>query len=456
MASLVVPLLIGLQFLLALASPTLLIYMSLLTGALPLTLGPEEMLSGDLGRMDLPGIRVLGLALAILLVLFFRLEDVTRSLWSYKLHLLFLSFCVCAISWSPSFVYGIRMVAKLTVPFLFILAVRTFVSSLSQLKTMEVVIYISGVMSVCLALATYGQNKLHDGMLTVPSTSPAVFSAHLVAVSMLALTGLLYGQRLLHILLLCVFVAATMAGFTRITVGALFLSSSVVLFLAMKGIVRFALPSLGAIALPALFLLSERFRNRMFYGGDSISIGTVISDPSYALDHVHGSGRFSAWSEFAHQFFEPSPAVGSGIGATQHYFYTHSLTGLGVIHSEYIRLLCEVGILGLILFLSAAMAYGVRMVSLYHQHPSTQSGRYALTALGAMIAYLVFLATDNGFDYVSQFGIYVFGYVAMSEQARELESTALDHKTGSEVEGQLVEARNVVATRKYPLLSIPE
>jgi hypothetical protein len=37
-----------------------------------------------------------------------------------------------------------------------------------------------------------------------------------------------------------------------------------------------------------------------------------------------------------------------------------------------------------------------------------------------MVAYLVFLATDNGFDYVNQFGIFVFAYIGMSEKAREL------------------------------------
>jgi hypothetical protein len=37
------------------------------------------------------------------------------------------------------------------------------------------------------------------------------------------------------------------------------------------------------------------------------------------------------------------------------------------------------------------------------------------------MAYLIFIATDNGFDYVTGFGIYVFGLIGMAEKASELD-----------------------------------
>lgn len=422
MANLIVPLLIGTQFFLALISPILLASASLLTGALPLTLGKEDMLSGDFGRMDLPAIRVLGLSISIIWVLVFHMGEAWKHFVDYKLHVLFLFFCALALTWSPSLAYGLRMLAKLVAPLLFLLLIRTTVTTMRQLNVLETCVIAGAVMSLALALATKLSGGLpNEGdMLTVPSTSAAVFSAHLVAASILLLAGILHSRRTIHVVILACLVAGTIAAFTRITIGALFLASSAMLFLSLRGIARFALPLGGLVGLPTLFLLSERFRNRMFYGGDNISIGSVMSDPSYALDHVHGSGRFPAWAQFLHQFFEPSPIIGSGVGATQHYFYTHAVTGLGVIHSEYIRLLCEVGVLGLVLFLLASIGYLLRLLYTYNQSRSHLVRQYTLAAIGGLISYLVFLATDNGFDYVSQFGIFVFGYIGMSDKAREL------------------------------------
>ena len=37
------------------------------------------------------------------------------------------------------------------------------------------------------------------------------------------------------------------------------------------------------------------------------------------------------------------------------------------------------------------------------------------------MAYVIFMATDNAFEVVNQLGIYVFGFIAMSEKARQLE-----------------------------------
>jgi O-antigen ligase len=190
----------------------------------------------------------------------------------------------------------------------------------------------------------------------------------------------------------------------------------------------------------------------MFYGGDNISVSSVMNDPSYALGHVHGSGRFAAWDQFLKLFFEPSPFVGSGLGATQHYFYTHSIKGLGVIHSEYIRLLCEVGIVGLGCFALAMLTYQLRLLRGYQNIQEAQARRYTLAATGTLLAYLVFLATDNGFDYVSQFAVYVFGYIAMSEKAKELEEPDITSEVAASNLAYRHRYNGLCASARYPIL----
>jgi O-antigen ligase len=309
---------------------------------------------------------------------------------------------------------------------------------------------------VTLAVATKLAGLNPNPMLTLPAMSPAVFSAHLDGVSVLVLAGLRTGNRLRNSLFMVLLVGAVFAAFTRITIGAMFIGFSVILFLALGGVARVALPMVGLLGLPALFLFSERFKDRMFYGSENLSGVNVISDPAYALEHLHGSGRFSAWAQFLKIFFDPSPFVGSGLGATQHYFYTHSVTGLGVMHSEYVRLLCEVGVVGLGLFGLTACAYFVRLIRTYRSSVNSDTAKYTLAAIGGLVVYLIFIATDNGFDYVSQFGIYVFAFIGMSEKARELEEGEPVSRWSvqdSNGDAMALEGKRTEETREYPIVS---
>ena len=185
--------------------------------------------------------------------------------------------------------------------------------------------------------------------------------------------------------------------------------------IGLKGLFRYLLPLAGIVALPALFILNQRFRERMFYGAEGSSVDAVLNDPFAAMQHIHGSGRFDAWDIVLNKFFLPNPFIGSGIGATQHYFYSQIGGGIGVIHSEYVRLLSEVGLLGLGLFLVMILVYLTQLINTFRSSSNAETKKYVLAGIGGVVAYVVFMATDNAFDYVNQFGIYVFSMVAMGK-----------------------------------------
>jgi O-antigen ligase len=406
---------------LAVIAPVFLIYLSLLTGGLPLNFGRQEVLTNVFGRLDLPAIRLFGLWLAACLVVLTHLGQAWRYLVSFRFHLFFLVFCCIALLWSPSYVYGARMIAKLTAPFLLLLLIMLVISTSEQLKWMERLMFTSGLLVIALAVIARLTKANLDAMFTIPGLSAAVFTAHLVAISMLVLANLKQSSHPKDFILVGLFVAAIIAGFTRITIAALFVGFSIILFMAYRGLPSVILPASGLIGLPALFFLNDAYKSRMFIGANKITLQSALDNPTQMLGHVHGSGRFAAWNNVLHKFFDPNPLIGSGVGATQNYFYTYSVTGLGVIHSEYVRLLAEVGLLGLALFLMAAVVYLFRLVRIYLSTPDSNSGRYALAAMGGLIAYLIFMATDNAFDYVNAFGVYVFALIAMSEKAMEIE-----------------------------------
>ena len=423
MIELVVLLTVLIPIVLALAWPNGLAIVALLTGVLPLTLGRDEMMVTVFGRMDLSAIRLLGLWVATLLVILPQLWQAGKYGMRFRWHLLFLMFAMLALVWAPNIAYGTRMIVKLTAPFLFLLLTLLACSSWRELKRLETTMLVGGIVTVAFALTAVlgGYTSFSSQLgLGVPGLGPAATSANLAILTMLALALVRTSPSWSMAALLGVLGAASFAGFTRNTIGGLFFGVTVVLCLSFKGLSRWAFPLIGLVSVPALFLLSDTFRQRMFKDSGAASLDLLLRNPMAALDNIHGSGRFDAWSYVLTTFFKPNPAFGSGIGTTQHYFYTH-FTGLNVIHSEYIRLLAEVGILGVSLLTVAVVAYMVRLAQTYRTATTREGKAYSLAALGALVVYLIFMATDNAIDYVTSCGIFVFALIAMSEKSRELE-----------------------------------
>src|SRR5262245_12884663 len=157
-------------------SPLLLICLALSTGALPLALGPEGLMATDFGKLDLYSIRVFGLWLASMLLIVPSFSRLLAYGVRFRWHVLFLVFAVAAVIWSPSILYGSRMVAKLTAPFLFLLMVLVCVSSRTALRSMERAMLFSGLLAVMLSLGAViaGYTKVSSLVgLGIPGLGPA-------------------------------------------------------------------------------------------------------------------------------------------------------------------------------------------------------------------------------------------------------------------------------------------
>jgi len=427
MKDLVALFLIILPVVLSLFSPSALIYFAILTGALPIF--SFDYLSTPFGRLEFSAIKLLGVCLAALIYIVFNSKTTLQYLLKYKFHFIFLLFSMLSLIWAPSEIFGIRMLLKLAAPFLMLIVFMAGISKERQLRTVKTLMLFSGTLIVFMAFATKlaGTIAPIPGIdpelgLTVPYTSPAVFSAHLLAVSMLGFAILRYKKTFKNLFLVTLFAIAILLAFTRIAIAGIFVGFSVISFIAMRGFARIAIPIGSVLGFLSLFLFNNKFKERMFLNSaNKITASSFIDDPSTVVDHIAGSGRYAAWKQVISRFFDPSPLIGSGVGATQDFFYSNSLSGLGVIHSEYIRLLSEVGIIGLILFVLMVLAYAARLLTNFRRASHVEAKTYAAAAIGALVVYLVFMATDNAFDYANQFGIYVFVLVAMSEKLRELD-----------------------------------
>jgi len=419
--------LVMLELAIAVIAPIGFIYFSLWVQTIPYTWNWDTQLIFDtpVGPLNVVAMQLFGFCIACVLVILSHFGSAASQAKHYKWHLGFIGFCILSLSYAPSAAYGFRMIAKLLGPFLFMIALSCCITTPEELRKALNAIKGSGVILLILALFARAAGIDSDpnaaqtgvGGLGPPGMGPPVFAAHMLPVAMLALASYLCKPRFSTLLFTIASAAAVLGALQRTSAAALYLGFSIILFLGTRGIWRLLLPIGGLVGLPAMMIFSETFRRRMFYGSNTSQ--DLLNDPAAALSKVNSSGRSDLWDMMLGRFFAPHPVAGSGIGSTQDYLYSRAEAGAGVVHSEYVRLLCEVGVIGLALFVLAATSYlwGLRR---YSANSSTALQRTsALAAIGSLVAYLVYCSTDNAFDYVSYFGIYAFGLIAIAARARQ-------------------------------------
>ncbi len=413
---------------LALLWPTMLIDFSLLVGTVPLSFGKEGQLTDGQDRLDVHAIRLLGILAAAAILVVLNVQQAAQYLIRFKFHVLFLLFAVGTLLWAPSLMYGLRMIAKLTAPLVFLLLVVTVASSREQIHHIERVMLTAGVMTVCVEVISWLLGYRFEGKsgLGVPGLGPAPSSAHLAILSMLAFSAFLQLRSRTHLFLTVCLAGAAAAGFTRITIAGVFAGFALIMFVSSRGMLKYLLPLSGIAILPVLFLFNDSLRYRMFKGGNIPSADAIAHDPSAAVDHVHGSGRFEAWRNVLEQFFYADPLFGAGVGTTQHYLYTHSWLGLNAIHSEYVRILSELGICGFVLFVFALFSYSSMLWAQYRGSSNVDVRKYSLASLGMILAYFIFMATDNAIDYVTSSGIFVFGMIGLAVKSHILSEAPVE------------------------------
>lgn len=419
--------LIMIELAVAVIAPNSFIYFSLWIQTIPYTWNWDTQLIFDtpVGPLNVVAMQLFGLCIACLLVIVSHFGSAASQAKNYKWHLAFIGFCILSLSYAPSAAYGLRMIAKLLGPFLFMIALLSCIKTPAELQKALNAIIGSGVILVILALFARAAgidsdpNAAQTGVagLGPPGMGPPVFAAHMLPVAMLALASYLCKPRFTSLLFTIVSAAAVLGALQRTSAAALYLGFSIILFFGTRGIWRLLLPTCGLVGLPALMIFSETFRRRMFFGTNASQ--DLLNDPLSALSKVNSSGRSGLWDKMLGRFFAPHPVLGSGIGSTQDYLYSRAGAGAGVVHSEYIRLLCEVGGIGLVLFAFAAISYFWGLRNYSASSITALQKTSALAAVGGLVAYLVYCSTDNAFDYVSQFGIYVFGLVAVAARARQ-------------------------------------
>jgi hypothetical protein len=177
-----------------------------------------------------------------------------------------------------------------------------------------------------------------------------------------------------------------------------------------------ALPIVAAVyvlACLALFAIPS-MRDYMFFDPSRTDALEIMQKPhEIEVDNINTNGRFEMWAWALKEFWEPHPLIGSGTGASQEELYAEGPGGVRVVHSSYVRLLCDVGLIGLTLYALAVISCMLHANGLWRKSPSPVARWCALAVLCAFPAVLACMAFDNMFDYGLAAGQYPYAFAGL-------------------------------------------
>ncbi|MFC1596906.1 O-antigen ligase family protein [Planctomycetota bacterium] len=164
----------------------------------------------------------------------------------------------------------------------------------------------------------------------------------------------------------------------------------------------------------ALFAVPH-VRDYMFFNPVAAAdAGEIMQRPQEIdIDNINTNGRFAIWGHALKALWEPHPLIGSGTGQSQVVGYEEGFGGVRVIHSGYVRLLCDVGLIGLVLYVLSSVACLLRAGHLFRWSPSPTARWCALAVLCTFPAVLTCMAFDNVFDYALAAGQYPYAFAGM-------------------------------------------
>jgi O-antigen ligase len=314
-------------------------------------------------------------------------------------YIVYLLWLVIAIFYSPVKLYGFRIFLKYLYPFLIMLfASKVTHSTVFYRKALQVVLYLA-LYGVFYYLILTRLPLLYSIVAAITFWGPAIIDFLVVPIA-IGLTLYAYSGEKKYLIYVVLFVIPAVLAAVR--TGILAASITIVVF----AIVKYKLKSLpyvilGCALLVGTVLYVPAVRDKMFV--KQLSTEEIIErGDDISQDDIQSNGRYAMWKWALTTFYQGKEWTGSGLGILQKTLYSNDtpFSGVMAIHNDYVQILCDSGLVGLIL-------YGLTFLSLIvHSFYVFFSKKYmlvvkiaSLIAGVSMAGMISTLYTDNVVNY---------------------------------------------------------
>jgi len=299
---------------------------------------------------------------------------------------------------TPERGYGFRVFLKYLYPFLIMLfATQLTVNAQFYFKVLKVILTI-GLIAVFWQMILARIPVINSIIYSFIYWGPAIIDFYPVP---LTISLLLYSEtkKKKYLVYAALFVVPGILGAIR--TGILASSITIMLF----AIIRYRIKSLPYILIGGAVLIGSvlyipQVRDKMFY--KQMSTEDIIEKrEELTTDDIDSSGRFAMWEWSLANFYHGKEWTGSGTGVLQAVFYSgqHPFGELKVVHNDYVQILCDNGLIGLILYASALLSLIIHSLFVYFISKHRIIKMAALIAGVSLAGMLSTLYTDNVVNY---------------------------------------------------------
>lgn len=320
----------------------------------------------------------------------------SRVVWSVPLqiYVLFLIWVVIGCFYTPSPVFGGRMVLKYLYPFL----VALFASTVVRDREVAFKAIIGDRITALVVWLSYfvpGMMFLVRGVFW----HAAALTTHFITVSMFSLSCCyLLQQRFRNILWCIVFSLPCFLWSFR--TGILGLTAAFAAFFFVKYRLKSVpiIAAIGFLAVCSIFYI-PRIKQKMYFNPDKVTLTDFLTG-NVEESNINTSGRNLMW-DMVMPFYEDNKLIGAGTGRVQKFFYTE-IVGFGrggQLHSDFLLMLCDNGLIGFFLYVLSYLGALFHCTTIYRRTNDRYTKALSITAGAALCGVLVTLYSDNSVSY---------------------------------------------------------
>ena len=154
-------------------------------------------------------------------------------------------------------------------------------------------------------------------------------------------------------------------------------------------------------------------REKMFINRENVSI-EQFQRGEITKDDINSNARFGMWEHLENRFYDGKELTGSGIGSVQNYMYSNFVFGgLKVPHNDYVQILCDSGIIGVVLYLLVVLTVITHSFIVYQNNSDVTIRMSAIIAGSSLAGVALTMYTDNVVNYSMTTLSYPFGFYGM-------------------------------------------
>lgn len=357
--------------------------------------------------LDLMAIRLMVLEIFCLVGLFICKRS---PQWSPAIifYLIYIIWLVVGLSYTPAPGYGFRVILKYLYPLLIML----FASAAVRDKE---VFFKAGIGARTVALISIGVFFIPY----VVHLFPGVFwygtasAIHYISMCVFSLALFYYTQEKKKNLLLCIlFMLPCVLWVFRTSIMGTTLALMTFFFFKYKLKSLPVMFSVFILFIVAVFAIPS-VREKMFVNSESVSI-EQFQRGEITKEDINSNARFGMWEHLENRFYEGKELTGSGVGSVQNYMYSNFVFGgLKVPHNDYVQILCDSGIIGVVLYLLVVLTVIIHSFIVYQNNSDVAIRMSAIVAGSSLAGVALTLYTDNVVNYSMATLAYPFGFYGM-------------------------------------------